>query len=986
MFKSEKFFRLLHICALIFLLSFMMFAWKSVPLSYQTGSEQVLYLHSEKPLEPVHMHSNESLINLSLPLETYWHELYPEYCEEWNLTSWEDNGDKLLSPCDQIDMTNLVTEEVRWYHVDRVTFTMNVTPVETWEPMLVEYKGTYDPEILHSPNDTDWHEVHPNYTNVYHIVFWFDSDEDGRLSFTDLVRFEEDGPYYSVKDVATDLILNEKIANPVCTYWHELYPEYFNRYHIIGWEDNGDKLLSPCDRVNTMLQPDGPTADYHVENVTLSLFVSNESDPEITMYIQFEGIFEKVYKIKTAPWGTPWHEVYPEYCEEWNLTSWEDNCNGVLSYCDIIDLKDLDTGVVTRWHVEEVAIDIIVKKIIHDVAVTHVSSLYPWVYQGEVDPISVNVTNEGELTETVDVYAFYNESLVGNETVVLNPGDNQTLTFYWDTTGVPPGNYTISANATIPVDNDPTDNHFSDGTQEVRLLPWYVKPPYPDYAPSGMPDFDQKQFLNFNFTWCGPVSVANSLWWLDSEYESFHNLNPVPPPTISDSFRLLTAYGAWDDHDVKNVGPLVNNLASLMDTDGIRTGLPHTGTNFIDMQVGISQYLQQQDINPLGDCDGDGDVDDDDLQIINNAMGATPGDPNWNMAADVDIDNVIDLTDYNAALANIDKVGMFYEKTVEFPDFLWIEDEIYAWEDVVLLLEFWNETAPGEWNRWVYDPGGEGGHYVTCAGINSTTYELLLSDPWQDAFEAGLTSGRSPVRHPCPHGTDVHHDTQYVSHDAYQVALWTEPPPSPYPGIPVWEPVGYLQTMGFDPSWHAFIRAAVVTSPLGAPDIAVTDLTVCYDQTILAQNLTHPINVTVTNEGSTNETWPLTVYWNTTNIIGTTTNVSLLVGETKIVTFTWNANQTKCLHYELSAVATPVPGETDIGDNTKVGDTVIIVLPGDVDADCDVDLFDAVKFLKAYGAKVDTPNYDPNLDINCNGQIFLFDAVILLKHYGQKYP
>jgi hypothetical protein len=50
----------------------------------------------------------------------------------------------------------------------------------------------------------------------------------------------------------------------------------------------------------------------------------------------------------------------------------------------------------------------------------------------------------------------------------------------------------------------------------------YVKPSYPDYAPSGMPDFDEKQDLwgpaPGVYTWCGPVAVANSLWWLDSEY------------------------------------------------------------------------------------------------------------------------------------------------------------------------------------------------------------------------------------------------------------------------------------------------------------------------------------------------------------------------------------------------------------------------------------------------------------------------------------
>ena len=78
----------------------------------------------------------------------------------------------------------------------------------------------------------------------------------------------------------------------------------------------------------------------------------------------------------------------------------------------------------------------------------------------------------------------------------------------------------------------------------------YAKPGFPDYAPSGMPDFDEKQpqFTtdqgHVQYSWCVPVAVADSLWWFDSKYESMNYSNPVPPPTISDHFNLVTAYGA----------------------------------------------------------------------------------------------------------------------------------------------------------------------------------------------------------------------------------------------------------------------------------------------------------------------------------------------------------------------------------------------------------------------------------------------------------
>jgi len=168
-------------------------------------------------------------------------------------------------------------------------------------------------------------------------------------------------------------------------------------------------------------------------------------------------------------------------------------------------------------------------------------------------------------------------------------------------------------------------------------------------------------------------------------------------------------------------------------------------------------------------------------------------------------------------------------------------------------------------------------------------------------------------------------------------------------------------------------------------DIAVTNLTVCYGQTVIPQNMTRSINVTVTNEGQTAETFTLTIYWNETNAIAAR-SVSLLIGETKTFMFLWNATETRYLNYTLSAVATPVPAETDTTDNTYVGDTVIIVWPGDIDADKDVDLYDAVALLEGYGAELGSLNYDSNMDIYCDGDIDLYDAVTLLVRYGYKEP
>jgi len=84
-------------------------------------------------------------------------------------------------------------------------------------------------------------------------------------------------------------------------------------------------------------------------------------------------------------------------------------------------------------------------------------------------------------------------------------------------------------------------------------------------------------------------------------------------------------------------------------------------------------------------------------------------------------------------------------------------------------------------------------------------------------------------------------------------------------------------------------------------------------------------------------------------------------------------------------VADTILGETNIEDNTLVTDErVCVSMPGDLDCDRDVDLYDAVKMLVRYGAKEGSPSYDANCDIDGDGDVDLYDAVTLLTHYGQK--
>jgi len=528
---------------------------------------------------------------------------------------------------------------------------------------------------------------------------------------------------------------------------------------------------------------------------------------------------------------------------------------------------------------------------------------------------------------------------------------------------------------------------------------WYYKGNYVDYVPSGMPDFDQRQWGTYiwqdlwqQWSHCGPVAVANSLWWLDSEYEP----GTIPPPTINDGFPLVQAYGQWDDHDAQNVPWLVEHLAYLMDTDGLRTGLGgHSGTDVHDMEAGLAHYLSWTGVNPQGDVNGDGIVDPLDEMLVLDAYGSSPGAPNWDLAADIFpasityppfADNYIDMNDLMLVQANMGMTGLFYEHTVMQPDFFFIEEEVKKCQDVVLLVGYWYFDG-GNWYR---EPGG---HYVTVAGVDSINVKLALSDPVQDAFESGLIpEGRIPVPHghPPPEPPYVtHNDAQYVSQDIYNVTQITPPWP-PCPG-------GNLMLVDFASWWpappfFAVIESAVVTSPLGTHDVAVTDVTTsktgCLPMPVVCEGYTMRVNATAENKGNFTETFNVTAY--AVNVTGSYVigeqQTTLNPAENTTLTFTWNTAGFAYGNYTVSAYAWPVPNETNTGDNTFVDGVVKVVFPGDLNDDGIVDYRDINRVSRMFGKTLGDPEWDPNSDIVEDGIIDYRDINVPSRNFGKTRP
>ncbi len=467
--------------------------------------------------------------------------------------------------------------------------------------------------------------------------------------------------------------------------------------------------------------------------------------------------------------------------------------------------------------------------------------------------------------------------------------------------------------------------------------PMYYKPSYPDYAPSGMPDFDENQNAFTTkpgqYTWCAPVAVANSLWWLDSEYESINFANPVPPPAKSDHFNLVTNYSNWDDHDSQNVIPLVVNLAIMMDTDNLTSHDGHMGTRVTDIQTGIQSYLTQQGV-----------------------------------------------------------AGLFEVHNQSYPTFTWIDNETGKCQGVVLCLEFWQQTATGWIQPTFSEESLNHGHCVTCAGSNSTTSQVGISDPYQDAFEAGLAPGRSPAFHAYPHNSAVHNDAQYVSQDTFTVSPFdfSKLPFGQPPGYPstAYELQNYLQTIpGTNPSYHAFIRLAVATSPTGVHDVAVTNLT--SSKVVIGQSYCGNLTVTVQNEGNFTEDFNVTSYANTTSM--NTLNFNLTSGNGATQGMMWNTTGFAYGNYTMSAVADTVPGETNTSNNNFTCTFPVHVgVPGDVSSstpgvyDGVVNMKDIAYMVALFNTKPGSPNWNPNADVNNDGVVNMKDIAIGVAYFNKR--
>jgi hypothetical protein len=182
-----------------------------------------------------------------------------------------------------------------------------------------------------------------------------------------------------------------------------------------------------------------------------------------------------------------------------------------------------------------------------------------------------------------------------------------------------------------------------------------------------------------------------------------------------------------------------------------------------------------------------------------------------------------------------------------------------------------------------------------------------------------------------------------------------------------------LEGSGYEVYNFSIYSGNIAQGTTPSHDIAVTSITPSATQAYPTWTDPLKINVTVANEGNFNESFPVTLYWNSTHVIGTQT-VNVPTGDICNQTQTWAIPSIPFAYpypiYILSANAT-VSGNINSGILTC--GSVTVKWPGDANGDGHVNGFDLYIMAVSWHQPKGTALYDPRADFLGHGTVNGFD-------------
>ena len=274
---------------------------------------------------------------------------------------------------------------------------------------------------------------------------------------------------------------------------------------------------------------------------------------------------------------------------------------------------------------------------------------------------------------------------------------------------------------------------------EIDEEDWYYLPSYPNYAPSGLPDFSQIQQedwrgLDGGANLCGAVSLANILWWFDSRHSNCHGT----PGDGKDSYSLVQTYHKQTTSD-PGPNPDDHNYNNVNDNSTPWNRFRRNG----ELIERIAWYTNRQK-----------DAHWTKLLLRSlrgpfNAFKLIYGTIRW--------------------LRETNQLKSYTVRILYKPDFTTINNCLRKDNGIVLGINSLDDNG-----------NVLGGHFVSVAGINTSGY-IAFSDPFFDIT--------NPSSNPAEHN-----NASIVSHDIYEVNFT-----SPYPKISKWWIPGYSKRGCFIP-------------------------------------------------------------------------------------------------------------------------------------------------------------------------------------------
>ena len=120
--------------------------------------------------------------------------------------------------------------------------------------------------------------------------------------------------------------------------------------------------------------------------------------------------------------------------------------------------------------------------------------------------------------------------------------------------------------------------------------------------------------------------------------------------------------------------------------------------------------------------------------------------------------------------------------------------------------------------------------------------------------------------------------------------------------------------------------------------------------------------------------------------IETKTVMNLPEGTSTVITLTWDTTPVQKGNYTITTLASIMPGETDITDNTYIDGWVLETILGDVNGDGKVNILDISLVAVSFRAEPGDPKWNPNADINNDNIVNILDISNVAKEFGKEDP